>query len=1535
MSLLNRIEVSCFLDSSQTDSRRLENWSPDYVGVVFDVRGVNSIIAMENGTGKTSISEAVIAILSRDRDLLTRTRQRMAPKSFNAFSHVRVELLVQHEARQEDIFGKSGLDVPGEKHVLGIYGNSDGTDGVRFYHYRGTLEDCPAATWADDRLRVSMMPNKEFSETLGNLVAARTGKNSLSLEEWYDEVAKYFEPEIVRKLVEYQKKGGGDVNAVFFSVKRRHGEEFDSAFFYQHIAPELLVDAMGFEGEEGEVRFEQTIRISSLKVIQALQSSRAEEKQLADIQKVVNALDEVRTHGQILHESTKNLDNLRSELAAKAAIVKKVVIDTPLPGIPPATLPGDSDAAAIASDGHILIQDHELYIMDRGLSVIFGEEPTRINERAQRNRIENEPCRLTEVLEIPCDIKIERDSRGKPNRLYTAANSLSLVAESTKFASGWDKERAIKTLKAVFEWAETNVFRRKVASADKEISAYRDTVSNSNREIKEGDSRFKELQEELNKFADAQRAHSEMKESRAFLEEELRHPAKTGISVEAEKSSSAQKLDDHRKKCAAFTPAYNIYERFRAEHGKDADPQTIIAELDTKEDAIKLRLNTAEEVLKKNQDLKYTLQKRRMECIRRLGELNSKLEQLKILRGSADKYRDVFGEKNPKNLSETIRKDLATTTSDLGAIEKQLGSMEQQLQALHSFTKKFPGVEPGKWIADRRVKWEEAKESQRMLQGNLQDRKLRRGDLEHFQVAPTMLYREALATAGDGSVPLYQVIETFGLAAKRRETIMTLFSNFLFAPVFKSVDEAIQGARKLHEKTIETPTFVEDELRDFCENEDIHAIEGAAYTYFVGIRTRPVECLLDPRRVEKEKIFLDKEIISIEADIRELSDLLRELDPESGATKQAQAADQALYTDAKGQETRLLEKKSLLAAKKFELEEQRNNDHLIRDTVKYIAMGGTSRLTEVSAEIDSLTLEDKTSESQTVPLEETIAVNRQERDATASEYQQFLKVTGSKAAELNQVVSFLDVGGPAFMETTSAVEAELKAADDQAGFRHSFKFAMAQQYVDYGEHKADEVNNSIQLLLVHMEELKKKISECEELIGTLLKRREKFKSDAVWLDEKAVSLVTKYREVKATLQSSGIDATSSDMPEDATLITQIRSITETSDLEDEEVRQIFAKVCSDITGFKIETLSSDIKSSEKTFSGAKNIFEKAIDSMVQDGTLDLKEVERSHLIDAKDDVTKVEIMHTKLSAQLKTRLEAHEVTQKAATEAREKLSDRLDILASRLKINFDLFRRVVKFKKDESGGEEAGFEVTATMRPQEEVLGIIELIIRKIEADIEERERSNQSEKSIFEFNKDEHDSIDVYIRDTFYRYMFIDPKIRVYFPSMKSGKTFRFSYDPDKGNLSQGQRAALSLLWIIKFAEFAIEREVNMQNTSSASRRRLRSQKERVFLIDGLFSSLTSKAYIKEALGAVNNIRGKFQMIGLVHNMNHQIDRDIFPTYYIAHRMVKPGERKGIVLVENGNNPITPEQAGRKPGGVVAFGLHYDKERRGKNRRN
>ena len=59
--------------------------------------------------------------------------------------------------------------------------------------------------------------------------------------------------------------------------------------------------------------------------------------------------------------------------------------------------------------------------------------------------------------------------------------------------------------------------------------------------------------------------------------------------------------------------------------------------------------------------------------------------------------------------------------------------------------------------------------------------------------------------------------------------------------------------------------------------------------------------------------------------------------------------------------------------------------------------------------------------------------------------------------------------------------------------------------------------------------------------------------------------------------------------------------------------------------------------------------------------------------------------------------------------------------------------------------------------------------------------------------------------------------------------------------NLSEGQKAALSLMWAIRLAEFAIEREAK-RLSSRRSQQKAREMSVNIMLIDGLFSNLSNR---------------------------------------------------------------------------------------------
>lgn len=88
MSVINRIEIANWLDLTRT-----REWNPDFRHVVLDFRGQSTAVQAHNGTGKTRMTRAILALLGRDREFTSDARAKMAPRSAPCESHIRMEVL--------------------------------------------------------------------------------------------------------------------------------------------------------------------------------------------------------------------------------------------------------------------------------------------------------------------------------------------------------------------------------------------------------------------------------------------------------------------------------------------------------------------------------------------------------------------------------------------------------------------------------------------------------------------------------------------------------------------------------------------------------------------------------------------------------------------------------------------------------------------------------------------------------------------------------------------------------------------------------------------------------------------------------------------------------------------------------------------------------------------------------------------------------------------------------------------------------------------------------------------------------------------------------------------------------------------------------------------------------------------------------------------------------------------------------------------------------------------------------------------------
>lgn len=70
--------------------------------------------------------------------------------------------------------------------------------------------------------------------------------------------------------------------------------------------------------------------------------------------------------------------------------------------------------------------------------------------RLNRNGLVHEKAGRSQVIDFACDIK-NRDTRGKPNQLYSRENALALLGLTTNFTGTWTEQAAIDALNQAFD----------------------------------------------------------------------------------------------------------------------------------------------------------------------------------------------------------------------------------------------------------------------------------------------------------------------------------------------------------------------------------------------------------------------------------------------------------------------------------------------------------------------------------------------------------------------------------------------------------------------------------------------------------------------------------------------------------------------------------------------------------------------------------------------------------------------------------------------------------------------------------------------------------------------------------------------------------------------------------------------------------------------------------------------------------------------------------------------------------------------------
>ncbi|WP_444994509.1 hypothetical protein [Aliikangiella sp. IMCC44359] len=274
----------------------------------------------------------------------------------------------------------------------------------------------------------------------------------------------------------------------------------------------------------------------------------------------------------------------------------------------------------------------------------------------------------------------------------------------------------------------------------------------------------------------------------------------------------------------------------------------------------------------------------------------------------------------------------------------------------------------------------------------------------------------------------------------------------------------------------------------------------------------------------------------------------------------------------------------------------------------------------------------------------------------------------------------------------------------------------------------------------------------------------------------------------------------------------------------------------------------------------------------------LKPVEAQALKEVKgsEDIPKVRNLYEGILDQHEKSKDLLEKFESSERESRQLVTSRLAHLIDYAATDLGILKSVVGSKR---GSHTSYFNVNADVLDRSGIKRLMDGVVAEV--DIQEQQRRERQAKGAFGNDDDAyHDSLRATIRETLYKAIFSNPTITYVNTSIRSGG----GEHEFNAKLSEGQKAALSLMWAIRLAEFSIEREAKRLSTRR-SQQKAREMSTNIMLIDGMFSNLSNRELIDSSMSGIESTRGSFQLIGLIHNPHYQNDFNKFPVLIVGKK--------------------------------------------------
>ena len=1601
MSVINRVEIASLLNKHGDVS---SPWAAKMRHLVLNLRGQSCAMNMENGFGKTTLSDALIGMLSRDRTLMHKTRRKMSPSRHgHPWTHIRVEFNDTSGA-QSDILAQAGDSVGGEQWVFGMYGHSDTDAG--FYFYPGRLEQLPVHSTTNDG-KLQLFSNDHVQLALRQLKPERPKDR----ESWLDAMSDHISRKELEQLASFQKEGGADKSQIFNAIKPRPGEKADQAFFYEVLAPQILAGASHGETDESEEFIEELVINSGRKVSELRHQINENHKDLTRNEAKKNRLEELDKSAHQLSKARDERDQCRQQLGDQAACMA-LLVSRGIPGVP-VTDPDDGLAQALA----IRVGETTPLVSLATLADLIGTSASKIEGFLENRQLAGFRSDKTIVVYHPSASWV-----GRTTRLYPADKALELLHDSHDLFK--DDNHRVSTLERLtdaidgFFDLDSNPFRENYL-ADREFQR---TLRAELTELKDQrrtlEREWEALQSRDKAFTDNETVYTDALKEGLFSEQELEDPDATEQSVKQLHKAVSEEYDRFLQAEGRFSAQAENWQHFLREFGEQLTPADVLQEKSLQVDQLASMVADQQEQEEHLLATERQLVQQCQQIERQLPDLQRDSEQLAALKDSFDQvsrqypdesadgltqrleqhqracrkehdelavqrsqwqgqlaslqtllpdyqaFAQLFPDMPPQNLEDQLRAQEVTLLDTVRQQEVQVNELQLLVADLLQFQQELPGDDPQQWLAMAKEAYPQRLTELEQSKSALSDIQRQLSDLENDPVSPGAVEVKVttlLKQLGLHPQPLFQVLNrVIPDNDKRKSHWLAQAHNLLFAPVLPTPAEVQTAASALARQQLPVPVFTLEVLEQWVSSGATELLGAVS-----GCTTLAVKSLLDPSFITEFKQQLANESEQCQQRLDELEQEIKRFAPDSTITLIAKSAARAVELSA--QATLPVEEEVLYSQQQqLQLVQEKlspDNRRLIRQAEQFLALGGEAAMgdyqeslgqvllraeqlsttlatldTQLSGQSrrlldqaeqfvqrDGLSRLEQTEAELTQLTAQSEQLNEQHEQCRADleQCQQQLRLNQGQLRDvyqpgekerLDSLDSYLQEGGPEFMANAGQRKATLMDQKHTADRRASLKFDRVRAYLSVRDDQQGSARLKRQIAAIkqQLSDIEKQQEAKQEQIEQLQQALPEQLNAIRQVDETAHLWLSQQAQFSPDMQQTGQDTAKL---ESMALYQKAEDYIECA--TDDTARMLLTAqtLAEQLMLDNTRERQRELRRCEKYHEEKQELFRAVVHRLreTEQHLFNATELVRLNRFDQADSQALADLggMIATIGEQLARSRERQELLDASVEGSEQSLQERLASIILHCADNLKILKRVAR----QSSGDHAYFVIDADMVDEEGVRALVRSLLAEIaehQKQIRRRKAQNlpvgSEEKQMKDLQKS--------LRSQIYRQLFTNICIRLKHEAIRPhGNLFSLNED-----MSEGQREALSLMWLVKLSEFAIERE--LRSSTSQYRRKERKSGESVIILDGLFSKLSHRRLIEDSLESLRNTRGRFQMIGLIHNPNYENDPGIFPTYLVGNVIGGLQGQGGHVMVREGGEASA---GSRSIGEASLFHLHVD----------